>query len=286
MRKSSDDLFATRCVKYLPYQLCNRIQDHPLTMLIRAVFLLFLPWLMISCRTAKSVLAAVDVKPSAFLPHAAELKEDRKRSPFIGNWWNKAPQVQKAAEQVKSIYIAPVVADQLRPMRQKFTQLEFSDKRREKKLSSLLVYAHEKFVSAFKSNKKSRFTVVDAPSKDAMTLKLSIIEWEPNTYSGLAVREAVDLVTLPMVGSLFAKPARGMIAIEGVLIEPKTGKSFFEFADKEEARSLLFFFPQELFPSGQAKYAIREWARQFEKLMSTPPEKRVKDSWPFQIIAF
>ena len=255
-------------------------------MLIRTAVFLLLPWLMISCRTAKSVIGAVDVKPSGFLPHAAELKENRKRSPFIGNWWNPNPRVQKAAEQAKSIYIAPVVADHLRPMRQKFTKLEFSEKRREDKVKSLLAYTQEKFENAFKSNKKSRFTVVDAPAKDAMTLKLSIIEWEPNTYSGLAVREAVDLVTLPMVGSLFAKPARGMIAIEGVLIEPKTGKSFFEFADKEEARSLLFFFPQELFPSGQAKYAIREWARQFEKLMSTPPEKRVKDSWPFQIIAF
>ena len=154
-------------------------------------------------------------------------------------------------------------------------------------MKGLMTYAHNKFVRAFKSNKKSRFTVVNAPSKDAMTLKLSIIEWEPNTYSGLAVREAVDLVTLPMIGgSVFGKPSRGLIAIEGVLTEPRSGKSVFEFADKEEARSLFFFFPQELFPTGQAKYAIREWARQFEKLMSTPPERQIKDSLPFQIIAF
>jgi hypothetical protein len=255
-------------------------------MLIRTVIFLLLPLLMISCRTAKSVISAVDVKPSGFLPHGTELKEDRKRSPFIGNWWNNDLRVQKAAKQVKSIYIAPVVADQLRPMEQKFTKLEFSNKRRDDKMKSLLVYTREKFAGVFKSNKKSRYKVVDAPSKDAMTLKLSIIEWEPNTYSGLVVREAVDLVTLPMIGGVFSKPARGRIAIEGVLIEPNTGKSFFEFADKEEAKTLFFFFPQELFPSGQAKYAIREWARQFEKLMSTPPAKRVKDSWPFQIIAF
>jgi len=256
-------------------------------MLIRAPLLLLIPWMLMSCRTAKSVVAAVDVKPTAFLPHAAELKENRKRSPFIGNWWNTDKKVLQAAKQARSIYIAPVVADELRPMRQKFTKLEFSDKRREAKMKGLMTYAHDKFVRAFKSNKKSRFTVVNAPSKDAMTLKLSIIEWEPNTYSGLAMREAVDLVTLPMIGgSVFGKPSRGVIAIEGVLTEPKTGKSFFEFADKEEARSLFFFFPQELFPTGQAKYAIREWARQFEKLMSTPPERQIKDSLPFQIIAF
>lgn len=256
-------------------------------MLIRASLFLLIPWMMISCRTAKSVVAAVDVKPTNFLPHASELKENRKRSPFIGNWWSTDKRVLKAADKVKSIYIAPVVSDELRPMKQKFTLLEFSNKRRETKMKGLRTYAHDKFVSAFKSHKKSRFTVVDAPSKDAMTLKLSIIEWEPNTYSGLVVREAVDLVTLPMVGgSVLGKPSRGLIAIEGVLTEPKTGRSFFEFADKEEARSLFFFFPQELFPTGQAKFAIREWARQFEKLMSTPPDTQIRDSLPFQVIGF
>jgi hypothetical protein len=253
---------------------------------LRTSLFLLLSSLMISCRTVKSVVAAVNVKPTAMLKHGGELKEDRKRSPFIGNWWNTDMRVVEAAEQVKSIYIAPVVADELRPMNQKFAIMEFSDKRRDKKMKGLVTYTHDKFVHAFKADKKARFTVVDAPSKDAMTLKLSIIEWEPNTYSGLAVREAVDLVTLPMMGSVFGKPSRGMIAIQGVLTEPKTGKPFYEFADKEEAKSLFFFFPQELFPTGQAKYAIREWASQFKKLMSTPPDKQIRDSLPFQIIGF
>lgn len=254
--------------------------------LTRAAVLLFLPWMMISCRTAKSVVASVEVKPTAFLPHGAELKENRKRSPFIGNWWNNDPRVVKAAGEVKKLYIAPVTDEFLRPMKQHVAKLEYSDKRRQKKVTNLLSYTHEKFERAFKADKKARYTIVDEPAKDAMTLRLSIIEWEPNTYTGLLLREAVDLVTLPMVGSVLGKPARGTIAIEGILTEPKTGKSLFEFADKEEAKTLFFFFPQELFPSGQAKYAIREWARQFEKLMSTPPEKKIRDSMPFQIIAF
>ncbi len=255
-------------------------------MLRRIAVLLFLPWMMISCRTAKSVVASVEVKPSSFLPHGTELAEKRERSPFLGNWWNPDKKVQQAAEQVKNIYIAPVTDEFLRPMQQHVAKLEYSDKRRQKKVTSLLSYTREKFINAFKSHKKARYAVVDEPSKDAMTLKLSLIEWEPNTYTGLLLREAVDLVTLPMVGSVLGKPARGTIAIEGILTEPETGKSLFEFADKEEAKTLFFFFPQELFPSGQAKYAIREWARQFEKLMSTPPEKKIRDSMPFQIIAF
>lgn len=255
-------------------------------MLTRAAVLLLLPWMMISCRTAKSVVAAVDVKPTSFLPHGTELKENRHRSPFIGNWWNPDKRVKDAAAKVKSIYIAPVVSDELRPMKQLGARLEFSKKRRDSKMDKLLVYTQEKFEQAFESKKDSRFKVVKAPAKDAMTLKLSVIEWEPNTYSGLIVREAIDLVTLPMVGSLLGKPARGMIAIQGVLVEPKTGQNLYEFADKEEAKTLFFFFPQELFPSGQAKFAIREWARQFEKIMSTSDDVKVWDSLPFQIIAF
>jgi hypothetical protein len=259
-------------------------------MLIRASLCLLVPWMMISCRTAKSVVAAVDVKPTGFLPHASELKENRKRSPFLGNWWSTDKKVLAAAEKVKSIYIAPVVSDELRAMTQKFALMEFSKKRRDSKIKSLMVYTHDKFVKAFKSNKKSRYTVVDAPSKDAMTLKLSIIEWEPNTFSGLVVREALDMaipVPFTPVGSLLGKSARPTIAIQGVLTEPKTGKSIFEFADKEETRmAVLLFFPNELFPTGQAKYAIREWASQFEKLMSTPPDKQIRDSMPIQLMEF
>ncbi len=253
--------------------------------LLRAALCLLLP-VMVSCRTVKSVVEAVSVKPTSFLSHGNELKENRKRSPFIGNWWNKDPKVVKAADKVTKIYIAPVTDENLRPMHQWSARMEFTQKRRDRKMKSLLKYTQNKFVKAFKSNPKSRYTVVDQPAKDAMTLRLSIFEWEPNTYSGLLLREGIDLVTFPMVGSIFGKPVRGVIAMEGALIEPRSGKPLFEFADKEEAKSLFFFFPQELFPTGQAKYAIREWARQFEKLMSTPPDVHVRDSLPFQIIAF
>jgi predicted NAD-dependent protein-ADP-ribosyltransferase YbiA (DUF1768 family) len=34
--------------------------------------------MLLSCRSAKSVVAAVEVKPSSFLPNAAKLTEDRK----------------------------------------------------------------------------------------------------------------------------------------------------------------------------------------------------------------
>lgn len=258
--------------------------------LTRAAALLLLPWMMMSCRTAKSVVAAVEVKPTTFLPHAAELKENRSRSPFLGNWWNPDKKVQEAAAKVQNIYIAPVVADELRPMKQFSARMEFSQKRRDAKVDKLLAYTREKFIAAFKSKKNSRYKVVDAPAKDAMTLRLSVIEWEPNTYSGLVVREALDMaIPVPMtpLGSLVGKSARPAIAIQGFLTEPRTGQSFFEFADKEETKmAVLFFFPNELVPTGQAKYAIREWASQFEKLMSSPPDQRVRDSLPIQILAF
>ena len=55
--------------------------------------------LLCSCKTAKSVVASVSVKPSSFLTHGNELKEDRSKSPFLGNWWTADKKLQAAAGQ-------------------------------------------------------------------------------------------------------------------------------------------------------------------------------------------
>ena len=127
-------------------------------MLIRATLFLLIPWMMISCRTAKSVVAAVDVKPTKMLPHGSELKENRKRSPFIGNWWTTDKKLQAASDQNTQLYISPVRIDAVRPMQNYLAKVEFSDERRQKKLEELAKYAHKKFVSAFKSAKHPRYT--------------------------------------------------------------------------------------------------------------------------------
>lgn len=242
--------------------------------------------MLASCRTAKSVVAAVSVKPSRFLKHGAELKEDRSRSAFLGNWWTQDKKLQAAATEKKLLYIAPVCIDTVRPMKNYLSQLEFSDKRRNDKLAELAKYARDRFIKAVKDSKSSPVAIADEPSKDALTLELNILEWEPNAFTGFIARETVDLLTLPAVGDLISKPFRGLMAIEGRLIEPRSKKPVFEFADREEAKSLIIIPLQEAYPTGQARFAIREWARQFEIMMRNDPKKRPTDSYPIQLWGF
>lgn len=233
-----------------------------------------------SCRTAKSVVAAVEVKPSTFLDHAAELKEVRARSPFLGNWWNPDKKMAKALEKAKKIHIAPVLHSHVRPMEGVIPKIEYGSWRRDRNLPSLAKYTRKKFIQVFRDAKSPRFAVADEPDKDAVILELSLLEWVPNTYTGFTIREVVDWVTFDGVAAVTLKGTRGLIAIEGRLLEPTSGKSFFEFADKEIGKTVLILPIQEFFPSGQAHFAITEWAKQLEELLRTKSDVKVKDSFP------
>jgi len=68
-----------------------------------------------------------------------------------GSWDGKIG--QGAAAKIQNTYLAPVVADDLRPMRQFSARIEFSQKRRDAKVEKLLAYTREKFTAAFKSRK-------------------------------------------------------------------------------------------------------------------------------------
>jgi hypothetical protein len=233
-----------------------------------------------SCRTAKSVVAAVEVKPSCFLTHAKELKEDRKRSPFIGNWWNTDKKLLAAADQCRKIHVALVTYENIRPNKNAFAYLEHGDWRRKHNLPALAKYTRSKFADTFRKAKDPRYTVVDVPEPDALTLELSLLEWCPNTYTGMIVRELVDLFTFDFVGEVAMKSTRGFIAIEGRLVEPRSHQPVFEFADKEIGR-IVFILPiQDFFPSGQAHFAVKEWAAQLEKMLRAKPGAKVSDSLP------
>jgi hypothetical protein len=112
--------------------------------------------LLCSCKTAKSVVASVSVKPSEFLTHGPQLKEDRGRSAFLGNWWNADKKLQAASEATRKLYISPVRIDAVRPMKNYLAKVEFSDERRQKKLAELATYAQKRFIKAFKDSKNPR----------------------------------------------------------------------------------------------------------------------------------
>lgn len=237
-------------------------------------------------KTAKSVVAATEVKPSDWLAHGTQLKEDRKRSPFLGNWHTTDKKLQAAADACRSIHVAPVVYDHIRPLKSFFSRWEYGNWRRKRNLPALASYTQKHFAEAFRKAKDPRYAVADAPQPDSLILELSLLEWSPNTYTGIILREAVDLVTFDFVGEATMKGTRGSIAIEGRLLEPRTRQPVYEFADKEVGKIVLLLPLQDFYPTGQAHYAIREWAKQLEKLLRSSPKDKVSDSLPLTLWNF
>jgi hypothetical protein len=85
-------------------------------------------------------------------------------------------------------------------------------------------------------------------------------------------------VAFPGVDTLISRPLRANLAVEGILRDPRTGLNLIEFADREESQSAFLLAFRDLTTYGQARQAIRDWARQFEELTRTPNTHKVKDS--------
>ena len=232
-----------------------------------------------SCRTAKSVVAAVEVQPSGFLTHAKELKED-KRSPFLLNWWTTNKSQHAAADKCRKIYVAPVVYENVRPNKTVVAAVEHDAGWRKRHLPVLAKYMHDKFEDAFRKAKDPRYTVVDSPAPDALTLELSLLEWGPNTYTGLITRQAVDFFTLNFGGEVALRNTRGYTAIEGRVVEPRSRQPVFEFADKQYAQVVVIISIQDFRRSGQAHFATKQWASQLEQLLRAKPDEKVAHTLP------
>ncbi|MCX6855610.1 MAG: DUF3313 family protein [Verrucomicrobia bacterium] len=135
---------------------------------------------------------------------------------------------------------------------------------------------NEEFVLAFRRSPRPMYQLVSQPSADALILQLAIIELNPTSPKGNAVMTMMKLAVSPVAGlaSFFTK---GTMAIEGKVIEPSSGRAFFQFADKEADR-LTFLSTRDFQPYGHAVYTMREWAVQFEEVTRTAPGQKMKDS--------
>ena len=239
-----------------------------------------------SCRTAKSVVEAVEVKPSSFLIHAKDLQEDRRRSTFIGNWWSVDKTLLASADRCRKIYIAPMAYDHVRPDPSLVAKVEHNAAWRTRHLPELAKYTHDKFVDVFRKAKDPRYVVVEAPAPDALTLELNLLEWGPNTYTGLISRQAVDFFTLNIGGEAMMRNTRGYMAIEGRVVEPRSRQPIFEFADKRYAKVVLIISIQDFRRKGQAHFAVQEWATHLEKLLGAKPGEKVSDGSPIVLWNF
>jgi hypothetical protein len=227
---------------------------------------------LVSC--SSPLLKAPAVATSSFLKSEPELKSDRKLSPFTLSGGT-------LASKKKGIYIAPVSLAYLRDASKALAKDRNAQAKRGQAARELAEYARTKFISAFERSPNGRYMIQTSLGADCLTLELAIIELNRNTLIGATSRFIVNNLALPGTDVMLAKAMRGLkgnIAIEGKLTDPTTGEVIYQFADNEESRSAFLLPITDLADYGQAREAIRAWARQFEELSRTPPGKRVRDT--------
>lgn len=220
------------------------------------------------------ILKAPAVPTSSFLKAKPELRPDRNVSPF-------ALSGGTLASRETGIYIAPVSLAHLRNASKALAKDANGHAKRSQAARDLADYARRRFIAAFEKAPKARYRIRSSPGVDCLTLELAIIELNRNTLIGAASRFIVNNLALPGTDVILAKATRGLkgnIAIEGKVTSSNGGEVIYQFADNEESRSAFLLPITDLAEYGQARDAIRAWARQFEELSRTPPGKRVRDT--------
>lgn len=209
---------------------------------------------------------------SAFLGRNPALKDERKLSPFALSGGSLVTTKQ-------NIYIAPVSLSYLRDASKSLAKDGSNSDSRIRASGELAEYTHTRFIEAFQRSPKPRYQVQTTPSGDCLTLELALTELNRNCATGAVTRFALNAVTVPGMDAVLVKTTRGLkgsIAIEGKVRVGVGGRVIYQFADNEESRSAFILPITDFTPYGQAREAIRAWAKQFEELTRTEPGKRVK----------
>lgn len=234
-----------------------------------------------SCQSTNQLLKAGAAKPSPFLEHQAQMTTYRDRLPFHKFWWPADRSAINRASKQTCIYIAPVRLDFLRPIKKPLPRKEVeagSIVRREREMAFLL---RNEFGRAFLRSPTARYRLATHPRPDSVTLELALVELNPTSPKGNAVKTGLKFVVGPIAG-LGSYFTQGNIAIEGKLRNTSTGELLFEFADNQSDK-MTFYSVRDFKPYGHATHTIEEWAKQFEEFTRTPANVRVKPSLCFTL---
>jgi hypothetical protein len=232
--------------------------------------LLMLP----ACRSTNRLLKAKPAKLSPFFEQPEMVMDTRKTLPFQKTWIMK----DKAMEPAKKtkLYVAPVSLEHLRPVKKILVRNEVewgSINRREEEMANRL---RNEFAKAFLRSPQPRYSIVQQPGPDTVTLEMAIVELNPTSPKGNAVKTALKFVVGP-VASLGGYFTKGNMAIEGKVRDSASGALFFQFADNEADKMTLYSL-RDFKPYGHALHAIKKWAEQFELMTRKPPGQKLRDS--------
>lgn len=232
--------------------------------------------MLASCRSTNKLLKAKAAPLSPFVEQQHELISNRDRLPFHRMWWPRDQKVIAEAASRTRLYVAPVRMEYLRPVKKPLPRKEIEWGSIQRRENDVAFYLRNEFGRAFLRSPAPRYRLASAPGKDSVTLELALVELNPTSPKGNAVKTGLKFVVGPVAG-LGGYFTKGNIAIEGKLRDSHTGKLLFQFADNE-ADKMTFYSLRDFKPYGHAMVAVREWSDQFELFTRTRFDYRVKDS--------
>lgn len=251
-----------------------------------SVFLNVSIWIFLlpACSSTNRLLKAKPTELSPFFEQQAGVADARKQLPFHKIWMTTDRQLEAVAIHKTKLFVAPVNLQHLRPVKKALVRQEIEwggIQRREKEIAHQL---RNEFAKAYLRSPSPRYQIVQQPGPDTLTLELAIVELNPTSPKGNAVKTALKFVVGPVAG-LGGYFTKGNMAIEGKVRDSQSGGLFFQFADNE-ADKMTFYSMRDFQPYGHAIHAMRKWAEQFELMTRTPPGQKIKDTYCITLLPY
>ena len=198
------------------------------------------------------------------------------KSPFLRTWSGATAAQRTISAKRTDIYVAKVETRFLRPISKKMADRQHRRWSKERPVEQIAAVMRTEFTNALKNSPRPHYRVVDSPTPNSVTLELSLIELDPTSVSGNALKKGASIAVGPLAG-LAGKFTGGKIAIEARLIDTAEKWSLFEFADSEKDK-MTFWTVRDFKPYAHSNVAIKEWASQFEETTRNPDWREMGDA--------
>jgi len=229
-----------------------------------------------ACSSKNRMLKAKPVALSSFFEQPWLAQDAREQLGFQKVWTTPDRKVLADGIKKRKLYIAPVTLAYLRPVNKALAQQEITHGGVQRRENEIAMRLGEEFIAAFRCSPGPLYRIVEKPGKDSLTLKMALIELNPTSPKGNAA-----MTVLKFAVTSFAAIAgwftRGNMAIEGKIVDSKSHRTFFQFADNESDK-LTFLSVRDYQPYGHAVNSMRDWAVHFEHMTRAPRGMKVGDA--------
>ncbi len=233
--------------------------------------------MLTSCSSSGGFLKAGPARPTGFLADPKKMTPHPTESPFHYAAHSKSWEVHERARSKTQIFIAPVETSRLRRIQSALARTSYSVRGQKRPVGELAELIRLEFAQAIVDSSSPTYEVVAAPGPESVTLELALVELDPTSVGGNAVKKIGSYFLSPLVSVVSYGATAGSIAIEGKIVCSDTGEIVFQFADREADRMSLFSV-KDFEPYGFIEEIISEWAAQFEVFSRTPAQREVGDS--------